>query len=268
MVFQANAKKVVGLFVFVFINSVYTFGQRQEFGALFGGTYYLGDLNPGRQFSLTRIAIGGMYRYNFNQHLAARVAVFYGSVEGNDALFNYNLNRNLRFVSDILEASGQLEINFVPFTAGNFQTPVTPFIFAGGGIVRFDPMAQILDNGILRWTSLPDLHTEGVSYTLLTFNILFGGGVKFNINHRLTGSIEWGMRLTGTDYLDDVSTMYPDLTHLPPGDPRRHLSDPSLSNAGQNTGFLRGNPNNNDWYSFAGFGLTFKIPDVRRGKCP
>jgi len=265
---SAIAGKIIFACSIAFLCIIGAYGQRNEFGVVFGGTYYLGDLNPARQFALTRIGIGGMYRHNFSQHIAARVTVFYGSVEGNDALVKHNVNRNLRFVSDIFEASGKFEINFVPFTAGNFQTPVTPFIFGGGGVFRFNPKSQTLNNGIQSWVALSGFQTEGIHYPLTAYNILFGGGLKFNITRHLTGSIEWGFRHTGTDYLDDVSATYPDLSLLAPDDPRRELSDPSLNNAGQNTGFLRGNPNTNDWYSFAGFGLAIKIPNVPRGRCP
>ncbi|HSV87283.1 MAG TPA: DUF6089 family protein [Bacteroidales bacterium] len=268
LVSGAFAKKAFITCVLAFFCFYKAFGQRHEIGTLFGGTYYLGDLNPVKQFALTRIALGGMYRINFNQHLAARASVFYGSVEGNDALLRFNPNRNLRFVSEIFEASGQFEINFLQFTPGNFQTPFTPFIFLGGGILRFYPKAQIPDNGVLRWTSLHGLQTEGIDYSRTAYTLLFGGGLKFNITKRLTGSIEWGLRRAGTDYLDDVSSFYPDMSMLAPDDPRRILSDPSLINAGQNAGLLRGNPNTNDWYSFAGFGLSIKIPDIPRGKCP
>ncbi len=66
--------------------------------------------------------------------------------------------------------------------------------------------------------------------------LLFGVGWKYNIVSNLSGGLEWGMRRTNTDLLDAVS--------------------------------LRGNPKNNDWYSFAGLHLTYKFRDRSRASCP
>ncbi len=264
------------LFVFLFINIPALLGQKNELGVFFGGSYYLGDLNPGKQFAMTRIALGGIYRYNFNPHLSARVNGIFASVEGNDALIKYNEDRNLRFVSRITELTGQVEVNFLPFVAGNLDTPYSPYIFFGGGVFSFNPQAQLPDDdGRMRWINLRPLGTEGQGnenypdrelYSLVSSNFLFGIGFKFNISRNITGGLEWGMRRTGTDYLDDVSTTYADLELLPSAT-TQYFADRSLSNPGQNTGLQRGDPTTNDWYSFAGFVLAFKIKDFTRGKC-
>jgi hypothetical protein len=282
--------------VFIFLFSICFFraplvmGQKNEIGVLFGGTYYLGDLNPSRQFALTHVAIGGLYRHNFGPHLSARVNGVFGSVEGNDALIKYNEDRNLRFVSNITELSGQLEVNFLPFEPGNLDTPFSPYLFGGGGIFWFNPKAQYpIDpndpNSDWQWISLRILGTEGQGnegypdkYKPFSSNFLFGVGFKFNISRNITGGVEWGMRRTGTDYLDDVSTVYP-ILDIGSGDPVidlfydhpnetavRFLYD-RTPNPGQNGGLQRGDPTVNDWYSFAGFVIAFKIKDSTRGKC-
>jgi len=275
---KKSRKGLLLLFVLFFLNTPALLGQKNELGVFFGGSYYLGDLNPGRQFAMTRIALGGVYRYNFNPHLSARLNGIFASVEGNDALIKYNEDRNLRFVSRVTELSGQLEINFLPFVAGNLDTPYSPYLFFGGGVFSFNPRAQLPDDeGRLRWIDLRKLGTEGQGlegypdkYGLVSHNFLFGVGLKFNISRNITGGIEWGMRRTGTDYLDDVSTVYPDLSIFEGTENQvasTYFSDRSLSNPGQNAGLQRGDPTNNDWYSFAGFVLAFKIKDFTRGKC-
>ncbi len=247
--------------------------QRHEFGFFFGGSYYIGDLNPTRQFAMTRIAVGGLYRYNINEHLALRANGFWGTVAGDDAVVQYNTNRNLHFRTNVMELSGQAEVNFLRFTPGDLETPYTPYIFAGGGVFRFNPQAEI--DG--QWYDLKPLNTEGQGselypdrkpYSLNSHNFLFGIGYKFNITRQFTGALEWGMRRTGTDYLDDVSTTYPD-PDVFMGDTRAlELYDRSLENRGENIGFQRGNPNTNDWYSFAGIVLTFRIKNFSRHRCP
>jgi len=257
------------------------FGQKNEIGVFFGGSYYLGELNPSRQFALTRIALGGIYRYNFTPHISLRANGIFGSVEGNDALIKYNEDRNLRFVSKVAELSAQAEVNFLPFVAGNLDTPYAPYLFGGAGIFKFNPQAMNQEG---RWINLRALGTEGQGhdgypekYSLVSYNFLFGFGIKFNISRNITGGVEWGLRRTGTDYLDDVSTVYPDpniyfqgydANNNPIYAAGYYFSDRSLSNPGQNTGLQRGNPRNNDWYSFAGFVISFKIKDFTRSKCP
>ena len=56
----------------------------------------------------------------------------------------------------------------------------------------------------------------------MAFSIPFGVGVKYCINERINVGFEIVHRVTGTDYLDDVSTTYVDpsiFPTLPDGDP-------------------------------------------------
>ncbi len=260
------------LAVFFFLSSAVK-AQRSEIGLMFGGSYYLGDLNPSRQFAMTRIAGGGLYRHNFTEHFSLRLNGFYGSLEANDAIIKYNETRNLSFRTSVFELSVQVEGNFLPFEPGNLETPYTPFLFGGIGGISFNPKARNEDG---EWVELQPLGTEGQGteqhpdrepYSLFSHTLMFGVGFKFNITHNLTGGLEWGMRRTGTDYLDDVSTTYPAEGALTGAD-ARYFSDRSPQDQGGNAGFQRGNPTTNDWYSFAGFILTFKIPQLRHTKCP
>jgi hypothetical protein len=98
-----------------------------------------------------------------------------------------------------------------------------------------------------------------------------GLGFKFNIHKKVQLSLEYGIRLTFTDYLDDVSGTYVDPVELGAinGPVAASLSDRSLNQigqAGRNTGSRRGDGAFNDWYSFFGIGITFKLGE--RAKCP
>lgn len=164
-------------------------------------------------------------------------------------------------------------MNFLHFEPGDLETPFSPYIFAGGGFFRFNPQAEI--DG--QWYNLQRLGTEGQRsdlypdrkpYSLSSNVILFGLGYKFNITRMFTGALEWGMRRTGTDYLDDVSTTYPDPSVFDTNPIAMTLHDQSLENRGENAGFQRGNPNTNDWYSFVGIVLTFRIKDFSWHRCP
>lgn len=253
---------------FVFLNLLPAYGQKHEVGLALGGTYYLGDLNPSRQFALTGFSVGGNYRFNLNSRMALRANLLYGNIAGDDAVVRFNENRNLRFTSQVWEAAALFELNFLPFEAGNAMTPGSPFLMAGIGVVHFNPRTLISFGDETAQVRLPAFQTENIAYSLFTHSLIFGVGMRYNLVGGFILTFEWSMRQTGSDYLDDVSGFYPDLSALSPDDPRRRLSDPSLINPGENTGLLRGNPNTRDWFSFAGLSLSFRISDTPWWKCP
>lgn len=250
-----------------------TVGQRHEVGLFFGSASYLGDINPSLVFSMPRIAAGGLYRFNIDEHISLRVNGMIGSVASSDAMLRHNTNRNLSFRSSIMEASLKGEVNYFPFVAGDLRYTRTPYVFGGIGVFRFNPRTQL--NG--EWVALNPLGTEGQGsplypdrsrYSLTSLNFLFGVGFKFNITRQFTGAFEWGMRRTSTDYLDDVSTTFVHPDAFANNPEALALYDRSLINRGNNTHLQRGNPNVNDWYSFAGFVLTYRIKNQQRINCP
>ena len=262
--------KAILIWVAIFIMSGinHSFGQRHEVGMAIGGTYYLGDLNPSRLFMLPGLSLNANYRFNINSRMALRANFLYGKIAGDDAIVKFNENRNLRFTSPVWEAAALYELNFVQFEPGNVMTPATPFIMAGIGIVHFNPYTLATIGDTTSRINLSDFQTENVSYSLFTYSLIFGAGIRYNITNGFLLTFEWSMRKTGSDYLDDASGFYPDLSALSPGDPRRYLSDPSLVRAGHNSGLLRANPNTRDWFSFAGISLSFRIKDTPWWKCP
>jgi hypothetical protein len=252
------------------------FNKYSELGLFGGASYYLGDLNPGRQFFMPRLAGGLVYRYNPGRRFAWHIHGVYGSVQADDALSNDEAQqlRNLSFRSQVIEFSTMLEFNFFNYEIGNPGTPITPYIFGGISLFRFNPKANYFGE----WVPLQPLGTEGQGstvyssrkeYSLINGAFPFGFGVKFHALGRLGFSLEWGLRKTFTDYLDDVSTTYadPDVLFATQGLVAVELADRSLVNPGEvNTGRQRGNETNRDWYSFAGLTITYKI-QPRRPDC-
>lgn len=265
------------LLIIIFLVSISIFSQRNEYGVFAGGSYYLGELNPGTQFLLTRPAFGILYRYNFVPRFAYKLNIFYGTVEGADSVSKANAQRNLSFKSTVIEMSNEIELNFIQYVPGNKNYPFTPYIFTGFTFFYFDPMAKY--NG--SWYALETLGTEGQGtseypgvnkYSRVAFAIPFGIGLKYNLSKMICLGLEWSMRKTFTDYLDDVSGVYADPKILAGenGPIAAALADRSKSTNGEvknNTGLQRGNASNNDWYSFAGLIVTFKISN-RKQICP
>ncbi len=249
--------------------------QRSQLGIMGGVTYYIGDLNPAKQFYMVKPAGGIFYRYNINERMAVRGSVLYGGIKGDDAKSTdtFRLQRNLSFQSMMLEFSGVFEFNFFRYIPGSPDYPITPYVFAGLSLFRFNPKADLGGTSY----ALQPLGTEGQGttaypdrkkYSLVNPALVFGVGLKFNVYRSLTMGLEWGMRRTFTDYLDDVSKTYPSLADIAAenGPAAAALSDRSVD-AGTNDGRQRGNSANKDWFSFAGLSISFTI----RGKdvpCP
>lgn len=200
---------------------VVTYANGQMFrpntdGGVFGGvSYYLGDINPRRQFYRPALSLGALVKHNFTEHHCLRVNLFYGKLQGDDTDFDneYQQMRGKSFETSLLDCHVGYEFNFLPFTGDRRKKAHTPYLFGGIGY------SFIL-------SSTADDASGHVT-------IPFGVGYKWRINEKVGMGCEWGLRKTFTDTLDGV---------LNPG------PDGSYSSS-----------HNNDWYSFAGIFVTFRI---------
>lgn len=260
---------IIAFFTFL---SLSVFSQAAEIGVLGGTSYYLGDLNPTHHFYNPKLGGSIYYRDQIrnSDRLSLRIQLSYGTVQAFDAdgKSEAQLNRNLSFQSKILEIGPMLEINFLPFEIGSRRKPGTPYLFIGISYFKMNPMGRYNDD----WIELQSLKTEGQGsefnsdkpYKLNQISIPFGVGFKVNINSRMSLGLEYGIRKTFTDYLDDVSGSYvnPAILSEINGQLSSDISDPSLNNQGSlsyNNGISRGNPNNKDWYAFAGITFSFRL---------
>lgn len=206
--------------------------QTMDVGLFGGGSYYLGDINPGLHFVGTQAAYGGFFRYNYRDRWAFRLGASQGKLKANDNDFNQvqavqtylggdfdindpNLvyyaisNRGLNFETDITEIHLITELHFFPFFVGSKRNTWTPYIFGGLAMYLYNP--RPIGGG----PNLRDLGTEGQGlsgrnepYGATAVSIPFGIGMKFSLGKRLGLGFEWGMRKTFNDYLDDISSTY------------------------------------------------------------
>jgi hypothetical protein len=249
-----------------------------EIGIMGGGSYYLGDINN-KHFDYMMPSGGIVIRKNIDRRIVVKGELLLGYVRGDDsrnAKDTANFNRNLHFRSPIYEVSGQIEFNFLPYETGNSLYPFTPFVFAGISLFRFNPQAEVEPNptggsvpGLPygEWVDLQPLGTEGQGttsfperkkYALTQFSIPMGGGFKIAVNKTFNIILEYGIRKTFTDYLDDISTSYTGENLIDMSPLGIEMSDKSL-NAPQAKGFQRGDSKDNDWYTFTGITLSFKL---------
>ena len=138
--------------------------SRSELGIHLGQMYYLGDLNPNKQFYQSNLAGGLMYRYNWQNRLALRFTFTTGSVEAydKDSQFETAVNRNLDFQSKIREIAGGLEFYHMPFQIGNKRYRGTFYFLTQVGLFYMNPTTTYEGKTI----SLNKLGTEGQGSTL------------------------------------------------------------------------------------------------------
>jgi len=245
-------------------------GASQEIGYQIGTSYYIGDLNPDNPLkSRPHITQGGFYRSNFNSRVGVRFQVLNGTVEAwdEDSNNSWALNRNLHFRNNITEFSIQGEINYIDYVLGNPEQRFTAFLTCGVAYFNHDPEAQD-SNG--NWHPLQPMGTEGQGwvdgidlYSLSGFALPYGMGFKVNLGTSLSFQMEWGMRRTWTDYLDDVSTTYVNQLQLMQerGELSAELADRiiELPDGVNSEGLQRGDPGRNDKYGYVLASLSLRV---------
>ena len=236
-----------------------------ELGVMFGGMYYIGDLNSYGHFKNTQLSGGIIYRYNVHSRMSIRANALIGSVKADDADSKVSLyqNRNLNFESNIYEFSGGVEFNYFPFQLGHDRYKGTAYLLAEIGLFYMNPTTQYNGNTI----ELQALGTEGQGtslnskkyYSKTQLTIPLGIGVKLSLGENASINFEYGLRKTFTDYLDDVkSSRYLNPIELAEAASPLTANLANRSLDGSRFG-RRGNPNTKDWYAFAGVMFTFRL---------
>lgn len=223
-----------------------------EAGAWLGTSVYFGDLNNRLDITNPGLAGGIIGRYNFNSRISAKGSFNYGRVSASDvdSPNNFERDRNLSFSSNIFDLSTSVEFNFFQYVHGSEDYFYTPYLLLGFSIFQFNPRTEL--NGDVY--DLRDFETELVSYGSVSGGFLLGGGWKWDINKDWSINIEMSYRRLFTDYLDDVSSVYPDPSNLQ-NQTAMDLSDRSLIDGISGEGRQRGNSKDNDSYNFLGISI-------------
>jgi hypothetical protein len=257
----------IWLFVICFSSAV--IGQNGKFrtylglGGSIGTSNYVGDLDDNFTPRYTKPAFGLHLLYNFRPHFGFRFNFFKGTITASDVSGTMagNKERNLSFYTPVSELG--LNLVYRPLAMHKGELPrrrISPYLFAGIAVFRFNPMTTLGGEEI----ELQPLGTEGQyligdypePYKLTQLAVPMGAGINFKISRRVDLGVESGFRKTFTDYLDDVSTNYPDLDQLAEVSPvAAALSNRSGSPVVP--GAPRGNPDLKDWYIYTNVGFTF-----------
>lgn len=201
--------------------------QRSELGFGIGTFNYTGDLVRNYNFKYSRPAATVLYRSNINRIVSFRAAITGGKVAASEKPIDaFAAVRNASFDIFLLEGSIGFEYHFLNWKDSKVPMRFTPYLFGGLGLL-----------------GISGNDTKPAEYSNVQMAVPFGGGFKYIVNPRWYVAIEFGVRKTFFDYLDNVSD----------------FKDQTQKN------YRYGNPNDNDNYYFLGITLTRTFYDI---PCP
>lgn len=277
---------------------------RQEVFVATGASNFMGDLGGANKvgsnfvadfdLAMTRPAFAVGYRYRLLEYVSVRGQLAYARLAGNDNATEelHRKNRNLHFRSPLVEFGAIGEFYFLKESSGNVyrlrgvrgggSINISAYGFVGITGIYFNPRAR--RNG--DWHSLQPLGTEGQGlpggankYSRISLSIPFGIGCKYVLDRNWSIGLEYGLRKTFTDYIDDVSTVYYDNDALraQSGDVAADLADPNLNLVGDNgdigdgifvtaAGQRRGDSKDKDSYMMLMFSLNYKFLKGKRNR--
>jgi hypothetical protein len=202
--------------------------QRAEVGFGLGTFTYTGDLAQNYSFSNSKFAATAFYRNNLSKVVSFRVSATGGNLAASDRrpADAFAQQRNASFNLFVFEAATVFEYHFLDWRDERRLLRATPYLFGGLGLFGMSGNVE-----------------KTTEYSNVQGMIPFGVGAKYVINPLWYISLEFGMRKTFTDYVDNIS-----------------VGDPDLKN------YQYGFTNDNDRYFFLGLTLTrtfYEIPCPR-----
>jgi hypothetical protein len=278
--------------------------ERKELVGSIGVTSFLGDLGGSASegggygpqdldVASSSGVIGGGYRYYIRRSMAVRGNLYLAMVRGSDAQSQNPTRqaRGLNFRTFIVELSGQYEFYFLSErTKGMYRLrgakglknlKLDAYLFLGLGVFYYNP--QNYAEGA--WHNLRPLGTEGQTsgkgskYSMVDVCLPFGLGFKKKVTRKISLGLEFGVRMTATDYIDDVSDTYWHQQDIKDangsnGDLAAYLANPQENNGWPSVVYSqdgvnytlqqRGDPNNNDTYFFSNITLSYKLKRRKR----
>lgn len=201
--------------------------QKSEIGFGLGTFNYTGDLVRSYDFAYSQPAFTIFYRANVSKVISFRASFTAGKVSASDAspIDAFAARRNASFDIFLSELSGVYEYHFLDWRDNIRRLRFTPYLFAGLALFNMSGVPS---------------RTE--QYSTVQLAVPFGGGIKYVINPKYYIAMEFGIRKTFFDYLDNISD----------------------SDKGYKT-YQYGNGNDYDTYYFLGLTLTRTFYDI---PCP
>ena len=235
--------------------------RSQELTVSWGGTHLMSDVGPAGPF----LPQGGSwdvdYRLQAHPHYAFHLGYSEGVLEANDALSTWaeRQQRQFHVQTPFRSLQARMEVDFFPQNIPSFRFQHSPYIFAGLGLLSFEPRGYYQGE----WIPLQPLGTEGqgtsvnpeARYATRARTLPFGLGWRAQLNAFWVVNMEATWTQTTTDYLDDVHGTYADATVIQEsyGDAAAYFADPSGLNLP--VGMARGNAQTTDSYFVLRLGM-------------
>lgn len=203
------------------LSSLSSHAQINELGVFAGGANYIGDVGPTNYIAPNNLALGIIYKWNRSPRHSWRASFTYADITSKDVDSDESARqqRGYEFKNTIKELSLGLEFNFFDFNLHEPDFKITPYIYGGLSYFWSDEL----------YVSGGETHDGDAKGNLA---IPMTVGVKSNVFENFVVGFEVGARYSFTDNIDGSN--HPD--YKP---------------------YAFGNLNNNDWYVFTGFTLTY-----------
>lgn len=231
------------------------YGQINVFAG--GGiAYYMGDISS--NFGSGNLGLGPAFllggSYRFTERLSAVGQLRLYKVSG-DSQYTNHPEKNLSFKTTNPDLSLALQADLFPYTS---RPRVNPHAQLGLGFTYLSPKADWQGTTY----SLPQFQTEGNKYWRLPLYITGGIGATVRITRNWSAGIDLSGNFVLSDYLDDVSTNYPEFDQL-----ASNLAfDLSYRGTDQQPGYIRGNPKSKDIYVILAAKVIYSLPNKKYAK--
>ena len=253
--------------------------ERQWVGSFGTGVAkYFGDMaNPGEVFKDARWNIELGLERRIDGRFSTRASLTAFQLKGGDEFADDEgrKKRNLSFTSTNFELAATGIVQLFEDGARYYQRkPFNAFLSAGIGALWYVPKGLSTNTyhdgspnpSAGKMVPLRKLETEQVKYSPITVVIPVGLGVKIMATPFLNLTASGAYRFTFTDYLDDMSTVYPGIDAF--DDPlAAAMSDKQFELDGgvKAAGAVRGNPDKNDGYFILSFRVDYFLPPTLFG---
>lgn len=222
-----------------------------------GASQYVGDIPDRSVGAMARGLVGAGLQFRSQGRFRLNLEGVLTQLKATDAATS-NASRNLSFTTWLSEGSltGRLDL------VKRSDARVVPYLSAGLAMFYVNPWAT---GPAGNRVSLYRLSTEGQglgsnSPVPPKYNVAipFGGGLDLSMGKRLRVDVEWILRKTFTDHIDDVGGNYPDRQALLAAKGAEAVAM-SWRGTGSfpSAGTARGNIANKDWY--AAVQLRFRV---------
>ena len=252
------------LLVAIYFKSTEGIAQRSEIwrekpgtwllNAGLGLTHYTGDLAQFGNLAHLQlgVALNLAVSYRASYQLSYRVETQLYYIYAHQK-YTRNYYNNLSFRSLNPDVWAGVQVDF--WRVDDRYRATIPYALAGVGLTYMTPKVRYQG----KTYNLAEFHTEGVAYNRVAGIIRYGFGLPLLATERFRVNLEGTYTHVLSDYLDDVSSVYPDYTGMSPLAVALSDRRAELGTTPNHPGAQRGNTSRNDGYFIVSGRLVFVI---------